>query len=84
MKSFEKVLSKPFVKILINFISPIVIGELVSAIIDNIKNNQIDRKFWILSIFLLISVIAYVICIFKYYRMDEKTEAYIKQTENEN
>ena len=47
MKKIDDFLSKKFIKYLLNFILPICIGELVSAIIGYISNNDFNRSFTI-------------------------------------
>lgn len=84
MKKIDDFLSKKFIKYLLNFILPICIGELFSAIIGYISNNDFSRSFTITLIILILSIIIYGICIYRYIEIDKTLEEKLVSTEKEN
>lgn len=84
MKKIDDFLSKKFVKYLLNFILPICIGELVSAIIGYISNNDFHRSFAIALIVLILSIIIYGICIYRYIEIDKTLAEKLEKSEKEN
>lgn len=80
----DDLLSKKIVKYLLNFIFPIFIGELFSAIIEYIGDNNFKRNFVIILVILIISVVFYIFCIYRYIEIDKTLQEKLKSSEKEN
>ena len=84
METIKKFLSKLYVKIIINFALPIIIGELFSAIIEGIKDNETNWQFWIICGSFFVFLLIYIICMRIYYQADKKLEVRIHDIETQN
>lgn len=84
MKKLDVLLSKKIVKYVLNFIFPILIGELISAIIEFIKDKDFQREFGIVLAILIISMAMYIFCIYRYFDMEKTLEEKLKTLEKAN
>lgn len=64
MKKFDEFLSKKVIKIILNFIFPILIGEIISYTINSFKDNNLIK----IILLLLISISTSATYIFFIYR----------------
>ena len=67
-----------------NFILPIFIGELFSALITYIGENDFQKKFILILIVLVISTGIYIFCICRYIEIDKTLEEKLGSSEKEN
>lgn len=83
MERIDKFLSKKGIKYILNFIFPIIIGELFSAFINCIGTNNL-KKLCIILFSLIIIIVLYGFCVYRYSKIEKNTDEKLEKSEREN
>lgn len=83
MKKFDEFLSKKVIKIILNFIFPILIGEIISYTINSFKDNNLIKIILLLLISISTSA-TYIFFIYRYMGMDKSLNEQLEITSLEN
>lgn len=85
MERIDAFLSKKIVKYVLNFIFPIIISELISAIINLMGEDiSFEKKFIILLVSLFLVIIIYGFCICRYFKIETNIEEKLFRLAHDN